>query len=197
MPSVGRLPLVIATLGRGALAGGRPGGASIQLHRVSSPKPALLALKGVTFLVRCRIRLDQFDARRLPALRTGNRCGGDRWRWLHLADHAMFFPCGTRTPQNPDLRWSKSTGAWPQRDHRGHHPRRREGAKSTHSAIAPRIRAAVAPAQAAPTHQPVRRGRPTHALLAVEFKILCDIAQRRSSAGLGRGNADRAARACR
>jgi len=48
-----------------------------------------------------------------------------------------------------------------------------------------------------PTHQPVRFGRPTHALLAVEFNILCDIAQRRSSAGLGRGNTDRAARACR
>jgi hypothetical protein len=52
--------------------------------------------------------------------------------------------------------------------------------------------------EAAPNgRQPVRRGRPAHALLAAAFRILCDIAQRRSSAGLGRGNADRAARACR
>jgi hypothetical protein len=65
---------------------------SIQLHRVRSRQPTFLALKSVTFHLRHRVRLDRLDAHRLPALRTAERCGGDRRQQLHKAGHAICSP---------------------------------------------------------------------------------------------------------
>jgi hypothetical protein len=65
---------------------------SVQFQCVTSRQPALPALKGMTFQRGNRMRFHQFDARRLPALWTGNRRGREGRRRLHKVGHAICSP---------------------------------------------------------------------------------------------------------